>query len=225
MAIPRAKQLTVPSANAIRALDRDLLNGDRMRLLSAATLQAIDPNDLLYWCVTRARYALPTVELIDWLRDRIADRRAIEVAAGMGDVGFYLGIPMSDSYMQLLPEMQLRYAAIGQSVTRPPKDVERLGALAAVEKYRPEVVIACWLTQAFQPGDEVPPKIGSSVYGPDERVLLERAEYIHVGNRAVHGDKRILSRPHSEVTAPWLVSRAFNQAENVIWTWPRIEEP
>jgi hypothetical protein len=42
-----------------------------------------------------------TVELVAWLHDRIAGRKAIEIGAGMGDLGYHLGIPQTDSYAQI----------------------------------------------------------------------------------------------------------------------------
>jgi hypothetical protein len=77
------------------------------------------------------------------------------------------------------------------------------------------------VTQLYQPGDEGPPKVGSSIYGVDEFDVLEHCKmYICIGNRDVHGDKRILQRPHVELQGePGLVSRGFDQSKNLIYVW------
>ncbi len=81
-----------------------------------------------------------------------------------------------------------------------------------MRKYKPDVVVGCWVTQLYQPGDEGPPKkIGSSVYGIDEFDLLDHCQtYLFAGNRLVHGDKRILKREHEEHELP---------AQNVVYVW------
>ena len=51
-------------------------------------------------------YTLPTVELIDYLAGIVCGKRAIEIGAGMGVIGRSLGIPITDSRMQELPEVK-----------------------------------------------------------------------------------------------------------------------
>ncbi|HEY3283412.1 MAG TPA: hypothetical protein VGN26_14180 [Armatimonadota bacterium] len=45
-------------------------------------------------------YQFPTRELVLWLQELIRGRRAIEIGAGNGWLGWHLGIPMTDSYQQ-----------------------------------------------------------------------------------------------------------------------------
>ena len=45
--------------------------------------------------------------------------------------------------------------------------------------------------------------------------------YLFIGNKRVHRDKRILRREHRELVLPCLVSRAFDQENNVIWIWEK----
>jgi hypothetical protein len=198
--------------------DRELLleNG-HLRLMPAAELLAYGLDALLAWAVHRARYQLVTTELIDWLRERIAGRRAIEVGAGHGDLGYHLGIPMTDSYAQCAPEVALQILTMGQQPTRPPPSVEELDAVVAVMKYEPQVVVASWLTQRWHHGERE-----GFVLGPEEDRIVKNVEsYIHVGNVDVHGSKRILARPHESIHAPWLVSRGIDPAMNVIYVWGR----
>lgn len=197
-----------------------LLNG-RTELVPAAQLADSDPLELIRWCYANARYGLVTTELVAWLRTIIDGRHAIEVGAGCGDLGFHLGIHMTDSSVQTSPEMRALYAILGQRVTVPPVDVERLDAAQAVAKHRPQVVVASWLTQRYQPGDRGR-RTGSSIYGVDECALIESVEtYVHIGNLRVHGDKRALRLPHRCYDFPWLWSRSQWPELNRIWVWDR----
>ena len=139
-------------------------------------------------------YQLPTWELIDWLKEAIGRRMAIEICAGRSCLGRPLGIPMSDSYLHLHPDMQRMYQMLKQTPTQPPDDVERLTANEAVRKYKPQVVIGAWVTQLGTEGlDQTNP------CGTDEEAILDTGcIYIHIGNVGAHGKKRILNRPHLE---------------------------
>jgi len=200
-------------------LDRQLLDGNgRLRLLSADELRAIDPLTLRMWCCVRARYLLPTLELVAWLRAVINGEKAIEVAAGMGDLGYHLGIPMSDSYAQQAPDMVQKYALIGNAPTAPPADVERLDAEAAVRRYKPKIVIAAWLTHKYQPGDA-----NGFEHGANEKYIVDRATYIFIGNQRVHGAKRILQLDHASYFLPWIVSRSSEPKRDVVYIWRKPE--
>ena len=51
--------------------------------------------------------------------------------------------------------------------------------------------------------------------------VFARETYVHVGNHAVHGDKRMLRKPHVRYVLPKLgiMSRAADQNQNVIYVW------
>ncbi len=60
----------------------------------------------------------------------------------------------------------------------------------------------------------------ASVYGVDEVALLSRVQtYIHIGHVAQHGRKRLLAHTHEAVHLDGLLSRAADQAGNVIYIW------
>lgn len=203
-------------------LDRLLLDGDRIKLLPASFYDQFEWMSLRLWCHARAFYTIPTIELIEWLKAKIDDRSAIEVAAGNSSIGFHLGIPASDSYCQHLPDLQLYYETNGQPITKPLPEVEKLEAVAAVTKYHPQVVVASWLTQKYQAGDESG-AVNSSIYGADESEILNRVEtYIHIGSRLSHGDKRILKYPYQEIELPGLITRGAGQS--VIYVWDKTNE-
>ena len=72
------------------------------------------------------------------------------------------------------------------------------------------------------PGDEGPPKIGSSVHGVDEAKILSRVStYIHIGNAISHADKRLRREQHKTYRFPWIISRSANAAADVIYVWHR----
>ena len=209
----------IPEVADVRYLDDVLLEGRRMRLLPAAAYREYPHDHLLAWLQARGRYGVPTVELVEFLRGLIGDRKAIEIGSGMGDLGWHLGIPMTDSHVQMRPEYMALYSTMDCQPIVPPAYVERADAFAAIKRYKPDVVVALWVTQLYRPGDEKPPKVGSCVDGVDEMKLIKRTAYIFVGNKKVHGDKRILQKPHREYQPEGLVSRGHDQSLNVVWTW------
>jgi hypothetical protein len=194
---------------------------DRLPLLPASFYEAIDPVERFFWSAKNARYGLPTEELIAFLKKEIGDRTALEIGAGMGDLGSHLGIKMTDSAIQVTrPELSLYYRSLGHAPTDPPPDVERIDALEAIKRYKPDVVVGSWITQLYRKGDEEPPKIESSIYGVDEEEILRHVKkYIHIGNAKSHGQKRILFRPHHETRGTWICSRSLQSNENNILIW------
>lgn len=134
------------------------------------------------------------------LRERIAGRRAIEIGAGNGALAQALGIAATDSRLQEEPDIAAYYRAIGQPPVRYGAQVEKLDAVAASAKYRPQVVIGSWITHLADPA---PPEKGGSACGVDEeQVVASRDEYICIGNAQVHRHKPIWNLPHDKVSPP-----------------------
>jgi hypothetical protein len=193
----------------------------RIRLYPAAFYAAITatvPDLIMAWGNLNGRYVITTIELVNWLKDRIGGRTALEVAAGVGDLGHYVGIPMTDSYQQVKDPATVAYfEQHGITPTMPLPDVEEQDAETAVRLRKPQVVVASWLTQRWTPGDEF-----GNMYGPmEEDIISQCDEYIFIGNKVVHGHKRILKMPHKEFQFPWLVSRSKTPEHNVIWVWSK----
>ena len=157
---------------------------------------------------------------IDWLKEQVAGRSAIEICSGTGVIGRAMGIISTDSHIQSSPQMIAYYATIGQMPTFPPEDVLKFEANEAVDYFKPSVVLGSYITQKYLPGDEVEPKVGSSFYGVDELALLPKVEtYIAIGNKSTHGDKRIRKLPHTSYQFPWLFTRSVKPEENEISVW------
>lgn len=182
--------------------------------------KSLDKTHLQVWCNKNGVYTLPTTELIDWIKNRIGGRKAIEICAGTGGIARALEIIATDSYIQTMPEMVAYYKAIGTQPIDPPSDVYQFEANEAVDTLKPKVVVASYATQKFQEGDQNEPKVGSSVYGVDEMAMLPKIEtYIFVGNDHSHHDKRINKLPHETHRFPWIVTRTMKQEENFIKIW------
>lgn len=205
-----------PTREEALSLDNVLLDGDRMKLLPAAEYSKYPHDFIRGWATIRARYTFPTIELVQWLKERIGTSTALEVCAGMGDLGYHLGIPQSDSAMQSEnAQIKAFYKLIMQTATDPPPDVMREDAVESVKKHKPDIVIASWLTQKQLPGETT-----GNPLGPDEEEILRHCKtYIHIGNDDTHGEKRILKYPHHVIRADWIISRAARPVNNNITVW------
>jgi hypothetical protein len=182
-----------------------------LRLLPAGAYDQIPHDNLQLWCHQYARYGLPTIELIEWLREQIADRKAIEIGSGCGDLAYYLGITATDNRMQEWHKIKLHYQLIGQPTIKYP--------LHAIDQYEPEVVVASWVTQWIDP-DQPPPPGGGNIWGVKEDEILKRkCVYIFIGNHAVHCSKKIMALPHKEYKLPFLRSRANQPKLDRVWIW------
>ena len=195
-------------------LDIDQYGVQRIRLLPAAEYKGIDHTAFRLWCNKTARYGIPTTELVDWIRDRIAGRTALEIGAGNGNLGYHLGIDSTDSDLQSKPQVAAFYAALRQPTIVLPPEVVVEEANEAVSKRKPKVVIASWVTHKYDGG-----AVGNE-YGPNEEEIVNQVEsYIFIGNATVHGSKPIMKLPQKEFRFPWVVSRSKYPNENAVWVW------
>lgn len=191
--------------------------GQNIRPCSVADLKAIEHNEVMVWCVENGVYQVPTLELIDELRKLIDGRSAIEICAGNGSIGKALDIPTTDSYVQEDPNLKAYYAMLRQPITAPGDHVERLEAMDAVRKYKPQVVLGTFVTHKWNEGDK-----DGSVVGVDEPAILRFSSverYIVVGNTYTHRNKPILRKQHQAIPGEFLVSRATDQTRNRIFVW------
>lgn len=198
----------------------DLLDGDGfLKILHDEEYDHIPPGALRLWCHKYARYGLPTVELLCWLKERIVGRKAIEIGAGSGDLARALGIPATDNRMQEWPEIRWHYELTGQPVIHYPDFVQNLDALDAVRQYQPEVVVASWVTEWIDP-NLPPPEHGGNAWGvKEDEILAMGCDYILIGNQKIHGSKKIIAEPHEEFVLPFLRSRATYPALDRVWVW------
>ena len=212
-----------PSITRMRLMDKVLLdhNGHLTARPAAMLKRKIDPDDLRAWCHIRGVYGLPTLELVECLRDLTKGATVVEIGAGTGSFGRQLGWTMTDNKMQSWPEIQAYYTALGQPTIQYPADVLEMDAHKAVAELKPDIVFGSWITQWIDP-EKPPPPGGGNMYGVKEEWLLDHVEtYIMYGNERVHGEKLLLQRPHRIIKAPWMLSRALNPTGNCLYIWSR----
>ncbi len=193
-----------------------LMENGKLKLLPAEYYSKFLWPDFRLFCHNYARYGIPTVELVDYIKSVIDGRSAIEIGSGAGDLGYHLGIKMTDSRQQELPSIRRAYASMKQPVIKYPDDVEKLEGLEAVNKYKPQVVVASWVTP-YAPTET---HFGSNPFGIHEEKILRLVEtFIIVGNLDTHWDKPIRYAKHETIKAPWIISRGKNQQNNCIFIW------
>lgn len=202
---------------ATRDITGDVFEAGRLRVLPAA-----------YWATTTAEerallghrhglYSFPTVEFVDHLRDLIGGRPAIEIGAGHGVLAEALGIPATDSRQQEKEPWRSTYRRLGQPPVRYGANVVECHASRAVRRYKPDVVIGCWVTHRYDPARHT---AGGNEAGVDEPDILRHcAVYVLVGNEHVHAGKSIWDRAHTIEYPPWLYSRAVNGTREFIAVW------
>lgn len=198
-------------------LDAACLKDGMLQVMPASFYATKPQNDLSVWCVRRGFYCLPTLELVEFIRDQIDCEDAIEIGSGNGCLGRAVGIPLTDSRQQERDDVQALYQSLNQAITTYGDDVEKLTGLEAVEKYKPRVVVAAWVTHRWSPKH---PKLRGNMNGVDDGKLLDKKcvrKYIFVGHERVHALKPILGRRHTTHRPPFY-SRAFD-AGNVVWIW------
>jgi hypothetical protein len=193
-----------------------------LNVISANELSKLPPNHILIWCNKKGIYCLPTIELIDWLKQQIGNDSAIEICSGNGAIGRALQIPRTDSFIQQSPEIATIYKLIGQLPIAPPEDVQKFEANEAIDHFKPSVVIGSYVTQKFMVGDDQK-NIGSSIYGVDELSLLPKVKkYITIGNTTTHGIKRSRNLPHATYRFDWLYTRSVKPEYNEIVVWENL---
>jgi len=203
-------------------LDKQLLDEvGNLRILDSTFYSTIPIEHLTVWCHNKGIYCLPTVELIEWLRLHVILGETIEIGSGNGAIGRALDIPTTDACLMRRPDIMLYYSMTGQPVTNYPEDIIELDAIAAIDAYKPSVVIGSWITHKY---DEKQHHRGGNAFGVDEFIVINRVnKYIMIGNEIVHALKPALELPHKEYKFPWLFSRSLKYENNIIYVWEKHE--
>lgn len=188
-----------------------------LQIKPASFYENIPQQHLTVWCHANGIYGLPTTELIEWLQSEIKDSIAIEIGAGSGAIGRELKILTTDACLMKRPEIMTLYLLQGQPITKYPNDIIEMDANNAVEKYKPETVIGCWVTHRYDPSEHW--REGNMFGVCEEHILSKVKKYIVIGHEDVHSRKPILDRPHKTFKFPWLFSRSLNTEGNLIYVW------
>ncbi|KVP75090.1 hypothetical protein WJ96_04815 [Burkholderia ubonensis] len=188
-----------------------------LQVMPAQFYQQFTTAELAAFCVRNGNYSLPTTELVDWLKDVVGARSMLEIGAGNGVLAKALGIRATDNWMQTWPDVAAHYKQIQQPTVSYGEWVENLDAHAAITEYKPDVVLACWVTHLYR---EDRHELGGNMYGVDEEALLAACQtYVHVGNSRTHANKSIRQLPHRSYRFGWLVSRSMQPELNEICIW------
>ncbi|MBC8737094.1 hypothetical protein F6X40_09765 [Paraburkholderia sp. UCT31] len=207
----------------LRDLATDLLDADgKLKVVPSSYFAATSREERAVFCAKNALYGLLTNELVAFVKSLIEGRRAIEIGAGHGGLAAALDIHATDNWMQAEPAIQEHYRSIGVSTIQYGKNVEKLDALEAVQRYKPEVVVASWVTHKY---DEARHEAGGNMFGVVEEDIIKICEtYLFIGNDHVHKDKSIWALPHVKLYPSWLYSRAMNGSRDFIAVWGKIPE-
>jgi hypothetical protein len=204
----------------IRDIRPDVLDDkDQLFILPYDYYRKTTPEERALLGHQTALYGLPTLELVQWIKDYIGGRSAIEIGAAHGLLAKALGIPATDNFMQDDPRVQAAYKQMGQRTVTYGAHVEKLSADQAVEKYKPQVVVASWVTNLYKPERH---EAGGNVWGVDEDALLDSVDaYVFVGNHSAHNGKSIWSRPHRFVEQNFVFSRSMRPQDDFLCVWEK----
>lgn len=199
------------------------------KVVDAAVFKEFSDNQRMILMVKHGLYVFPTTELAEFIDQMVLGKTVLEIGAGNGTMARHLGIRATDNYSQapdyrpdpklanLWRQGQEAMKRMGQAFVTYGDNVERIEGIAAVIKYKPEIVYGQFITHKYKAGDK-----DGNKFGVDEEKLLRRCEYLMVGNAVTHKNKRILSLPHEEFELPGLVTRAQFQEANRIWKWDKL---
>lgn len=204
----------------IRDLSADLLDEKcGVKVMPASYYEGTNKKERALFGHRYGVYGFVTTELVEWLRLAIGGRSVIEIGAGNGALAGALGIPATDSRIQEDPVVMEFYAAMNQPRVHYGDAVEKLDAALAVRKYRPQVVLASWVTHRYRKDRD---EHGGNMFGVNEEDIIANCEtYIFIGNMSTHIGKSIWDMPHEFFAPTWLYSRSMNDVGNFIAVWNR----
>lgn len=195
---------------------KTVMEGREMRILPASVWESFSWSEVRLLLHETGTYVVPTEELIEFLDGLIGEESAIEICAGNGFIGRELGIPVTDSYQQQDdPATSLLYSLAGQPTIKYPKDVVKLEANKAVDKFRPHTIIACYATHKWRYDT-----MSGNDKGVDFQKLLRKVKrLVLVGNTEVHKDNPLMDIPHEEIILPGYITRSAHPETNRIFIW------
>ncbi|SEW20953.1 hypothetical protein SAMN05428988_3153 [Chitinophaga sp. YR573] len=208
----------------LKHIDEVLLDSNGLlKVVDADLLRSFRFLELRLWARENGVYQFITTEMIDWLRTYFDGRKGLEICAGKGTIGRTLGIISTDSRLLQTNHGIVKSAMqqFNEQPTNPPDDVLTFESNAAVNHFKPQVVVGAFVSQLYKPGENWD-KIPSSAFGTDEELLYKKVStYIMFGNINVHKHKRLFKKQHREYFFPWLFTRCEDQSKNRVWVWTK----
>lgn len=209
--------------NDISALEGACIDAHgRINVMPYSFYRQFSTNDIGLFCVKYGLYVLPTEELIAFLKEEIGSLRAIEVGAGNGSVGRALGIRMFDSFIQRDdPGVRAHALLMKQEPVIYGSDVNKVEAVDAVRKYKPECVLGCFVTHKHWDIKKMGDVKGMLI--AEDKIVKARSvkKYIVCGNQGVHASKPILDLPHRTIELEGYVTRSQSPELNRIFIWEK----
>jgi hypothetical protein len=193
-----------------------------LKIVSYEELKNVPQSDISQFCVKYGVYNIPTLEMIDFLKEQIGDKEktTIEIGAGNGVLAKTLGITATDSRQQDLPEVRTVYILSGQTPVKYGDNIHKCSAIESIKLYKPNIVLGAWVTHKYNAREHWR---GGNRDGIDESIVIKKVKkYIFIGNENTHKNKPILNIPHQTIHADWLVSSSMNKDKNVIWIWEKL---
>lgn len=202
----------------VRDISGLMLDGHgRLKAVPAGVLAGTTATERAVFGVRHGVYGFVTHELVDFVRQLIGGRTALEIGAGHGLLARELGILATDNRQQERPAIRAYYKALGQAVVPYGEDVHRLDAHEALLLHKPQVVVASWVTHRYDPARH---EAGGNEDGVSEERIVDSCEaYVFVGNEKVHAAKSLWARPHQIWRPSWLYSRAINGTPDFVALW------
>lgn len=189
-----------------------------LRPMPASFYYDIPANDVAVFAHKNGIYQFITVEMLDWLKEIIGSRTAIEIGAGNGGLCKALQIKGVDSFMQLRPEIKAMYDSMKQPIISYGRHVINFDGNAAVAFWNPEIVVGCYITQRSTFKQYMQGTVGIPAAIDEREILNNDIPLILFGTMGSHGDKYILKEyKHESYYFPWLITRNPDQKGNRVW--------
>lgn len=202
----------------ISYLEKEIFKDNKFQFLSYKFYKEIPENDLKLFCHKHAMYCVPTIELVEWLKEQIKGKYTIEIGSGNGYLAKELGIKATDSFLQDRPDIQLQYKLMKQPTITYGDNVQRITANEVVKLYKPDIVLATWVTHLYNYKEHWRQ---GNMYGVDEEHIIKNCKkYIFVGSEKTHRTKPIHKFNKTSLKPEWLVSRNCDNLD-VIWIWEK----
>jgi hypothetical protein len=209
--------ITILPIKDITYLENIVFENNKFNFKSIDFYRSIPESDIQLFCLKNAFYCLPTLELAEFLKERIGDRKALEIGAGNGYLAKYLDILATDSYIQNDPIMKKFYEmVVQQPIVKYGNNVKKIDGNSAIVKYKPDVTIACWVSQKIEIDRT---KNYKDLRVDEEEIIKNTGEYIFIGNENTHKNKTILKLPHETIPIEFVSRNGFEG--NIIWSWKK----
>lgn len=178
-------------------------------------INKFDQEQISLFCVEQGLYQIPTIELIEFLKEETKGGFTLEIGAGNGCIGRNVGCMMTDNFQQTWPEIKIYYEITKQPVVKYGDDVLCINGNEAIKKFNPHNVIACWVTELYR--DDI--NEGNATGVNEVQMFADGIlKYIHVGNDLTHERKLLFKKyEHKKYYFPWLLSRSMTREKNCIY--------